>query len=125
MELNIFNIAKQPHNADNGNVDVDLIEALVDDTLVSNLSDDHLQTCLTHFGLEFDIDILVDEVNTLLDSAPSMDTNKWKSRVEQLAPSEKKLINSSHHQNLHRNSSSNHYPTLWNMHFWEKKVLCW
>ncbi|KAH9734823.1 hypothetical protein KPL71_017521 [Citrus sinensis] len=35
--------------------------------------------------------ILVDEVNALLDSTPSMDTNKWKSRVEQLASSEKKL----------------------------------
>ncbi|KAH9685156.1 hypothetical protein KPL70_013841 [Citrus sinensis] len=95
MELNIFNIAKQPHNADDGIVDVDLIEALVDDTFLSNLSDDPLQTCLTYFGLDFDIDRSVDEVNALLDSAPSMDTNKWKLRVEQLAPSEKKLIPSS------------------------------
>ncbi|KAH9671232.1 hypothetical protein KPL70_017283 [Citrus sinensis] len=120
IELNIFNIAKQPHNADDGIVDVDLIEALVDNTFVSNLSDDPLQTCLTHFGLDFDIDRSVDEVNALLDSKPSMDTNKWKSRVKQLAPSEKQLF---HHQNHHRNSSSNHCPTLWNMRFWEKKVL--
>ncbi|KAH9780390.1 hypothetical protein KPL71_008058 [Citrus sinensis] len=95
MELNIFNITKQPHNADDGIVDVDLIEALVDDTFLSNHSDDPLQTCLTHFCLDFDIDRSVDEVNALLDSTPSMDTNKWKSRVEQLAPSEKKLIPSS------------------------------
>ena len=39
MELNIFNIAKQPHSADDGIVDVDLIEALVDDTFLSNLSE--------------------------------------------------------------------------------------
>ncbi|KAH9724535.1 Ribonuclease H [Citrus sinensis] len=78
IELNIFNIAKQPHNADDGIVDVDLIEALVDNTFVSNLSDDPLQTCLTHFSLDFDIDRSVDEVNALFDSAPSMDTNKWK-----------------------------------------------
>ncbi|KAH9686257.1 hypothetical protein KPL70_014303 [Citrus sinensis] len=95
MELNIFNIAKQPHNADDGIVDVDLIETIVDNTFLSNLSDEPLQTCLTHFGLDFDIDRSVDEVNALLDSAPSMDTNKWKSRVEQLAPSEKQLIPSS------------------------------
>ena len=95
MELNIFNIAKQPHNADDGIMDVDSIEALVDDSFISNLSDDHLQTCLTHFGFDFDIDRSVNEVNALLDSAPSMDTNKWKSIVEQLAPSEKKLIPSS------------------------------
>ncbi|KAH9705552.1 Endonuclease [Citrus sinensis] len=95
MELNIFNITKQPHNVDDEIVDVDLIETLFDNTFVSNLSDDPLQTCLTHFGFDFDIDRSVDEVNALLDSAPSMHTNKWKSRVEQLAPSEKKLIPSS------------------------------
>ncbi|KAK9177533.1 hypothetical protein WN944_029556 [Citrus x changshan-huyou] len=39
--------------------------------------------------------ISVDEINALLDSTLSMDTNKWKSRVEQLAPSEKKLSPSS------------------------------
>ena len=76
MELNIFNIDKQPHSADDGIIDVDLIEALVDDTFVLNLSDDPLQTCLTHFGLDFDIDRSIDEVNALLDSAPSTDTNK-------------------------------------------------
>ena len=39
--------------------------------------------------MDFDIDRSVEEVNALLDSVPSMDTNQWKSRVEQLAPSEK------------------------------------
>lgn len=61
MELNIFNIAKQPHSADDGIVDVDLIETIVDNTFLSNLSDDPLQTCLTDFGLDFDIDRSVDE----------------------------------------------------------------
>ena len=75
MELNIFNIAKQPHN-----------EELVDNTFLLNLSDDPLQTCLTHFGLDFDIERSVDEVNALFNSTPSMDTNKWKLRVKQLAP---------------------------------------
>ena len=95
MELNIFNIAKQPHNADDRFIYVDLIEELIDNSFLSNLNDDPLQTCLTHFGFDFDIDRSVDEVNALLDSAPSMDTNKWKSRVEQLALSEKKLSPSS------------------------------
>ncbi|KAH9704912.1 hypothetical protein KPL70_011658 [Citrus sinensis] len=81
IELNIFNIAKQPHNTNDEIIDVDLIEILVDNIFLSNLSDDPLQTCLTHFGLDFDIDRSVDEVNALLDSTPSMDTNKWKSIV--------------------------------------------
>ena len=81
MELNTFNIAKQPNNAGDRIVDVDLIEALVDNTFLSNLSDHPLQTCLTHFGFDFNINKSVDEVNALLDSTLSMDTNKWKSRV--------------------------------------------
>ena len=47
MELNIFNIAKQPHNVDDGIVYVDLIEELIDNTFLSKLSDDPLQICLT------------------------------------------------------------------------------
>ena len=74
---------------------MDLIEELVDNIFLSNLSNDPLQTCLTHFDLNFDIDRSVDEMNALLDSTPSINTNKWKSIVEQLAPSEKKLIPSS------------------------------
>ena len=95
MELNTFNIAKQPHNVDDGIVDADLIEEIIDNAFLSNFSDDHLQTCLTHFGLDFNIDKSVDEVNTLLDSTPSMNNNKWNSRIKQLAPLEKKLSLSS------------------------------
>ena len=39
IELNIFNIAKQPHNVDDRIVDVDLIKELVDNIFLSNLSD--------------------------------------------------------------------------------------
>ena len=76
MELNIFNIVKQPYNADDGIVNVDLIEKLVDTTFLLNLSDDKYKKYLTQFGLDFDINRSVDEINALLDSAPSMDTNK-------------------------------------------------
>ena len=37
MELNIFNITKQPHSADDGIVDVDLIETIVDNTFLQSL----------------------------------------------------------------------------------------
>ena len=57
MELDISNIAKQPHKADDRIVDVDLIEVLVDNTFVSNLSDDPLQTCLTHFDLDYTLSL--------------------------------------------------------------------
>ena len=50
---------------------MDLIEEIINNSFLSNLNDDPLQTCLTHFGLNFDIDRSVEEVNALLDSAPS------------------------------------------------------
>lgn len=81
MKLNIFKIAKQPYNRDKRIVDMDLIKELVDHIFLSTLSDDHLQICLTYFGLDFDIDKLVDEVNTLLDSSLPIETNKWKGRI--------------------------------------------
>ena len=59
---------------------MNLIEELVDNTFLLNLSDHPLQTCLTHFGLDFDIDRLVDEVNALLDSVPFMDTDNFMKR---------------------------------------------
>ena len=55
---------------------MDLIEELVDHTFPSNLSDDFLQKYLTYFGMNFDTDRSIDEFNALLDSSPSMDTNK-------------------------------------------------
>ncbi|KAH9669187.1 hypothetical protein KPL70_021684 [Citrus sinensis] len=73
MELNILNITKQPHNVVNGIVYVDLIEALVDNTFLSNFSDDHLQTCLTHFGLDFDIDKSVDEITNMSKDQEAID----------------------------------------------------
>lgn len=33
---------------------------------------------LTYFGLDFDIDKIIDEVNALLDSLSCMDIDKWK-----------------------------------------------
>lgn len=67
IELNIFNIVKQPQNSDVGIVDVDLIEELVCYTFPSILSDNPLQNCLTYFSLDFDIYKSTDEVNALLD----------------------------------------------------------
>lgn len=76
IELNIFNIAKQPRDRDEGSIDVDLIEELVYHSFPSNLSDDSLQKYLTYFGMNFDTDRSIDKVNVFPDSSPSVDTNK-------------------------------------------------
>ena len=81
MELNIFNITKQPHDEEDRVIDLDVVEKSVDHTLPYNLSDDPLQEWLTHFRLVFD------DNNAFLDS--------WNSKKEQLTPSGENPIPSS------------------------------
>lgn len=95
MELNIFNIVKQTPHKDKGIVDVDLIEELIYHTCHFNLNDDLVQTCLTHFGLNFNNNISINQVNALLHSSARMDIDNWKSMIEQLTPSEENFIPSS------------------------------
>ena len=61
-----------------------MIEQLVHDSFTQIYCNDPLEMCLTHFGLNFDDDSAICEVNALLDSTPLMDTSKWKARVEPL-----------------------------------------
>lgn len=66
---------KKPHN-DEQIAEVDMIETLIDELFVSNQCHDLIERCLINFGLSFDVDSAIDEVNVLLDSNFFMDTNK-------------------------------------------------
>ncbi|KAL2512794.1 Uncharacterized protein Adt_18394 [Abeliophyllum distichum] len=72
--------------------EVDMIETLVDDSFVATNCDNALNMCLTHFGSYFEVDSAIDEVNVLLESAPVMDTIKWKRKIEPLPTTEEKNI---------------------------------
>ena len=50
MKLNIFNVTKQPQEEDEF-VEANMIEELVEDSFISNHTDDPLEACLTHFDL--------------------------------------------------------------------------
>ncbi|KAL2455769.1 reverse transcriptase [Abeliophyllum distichum] len=90
-EFNVFNVNKQLQ--DNEDVaDVDMIETLDDDSFVSTNCDNALNMCLTRFGSYFDVDSAIDKVNVLLESAPVMDTIKWKQKIYRLPTSEEKNI---------------------------------
>lgn len=60
MKLNIFNIAKQPHDWEDEVVDIDVIEKSIDHTLPSNFSNDSLQEWLKH------VELIFDEINAFL-----------------------------------------------------------
>lgn len=69
-----------------------MIESLIQDSLSSNMSVDPLHASLNNFNLDLFDDEYISEVNSLLESAPLMDTTKWKARVEPLPLSESKSV---------------------------------
>ncbi|KAH9723597.1 hypothetical protein KPL70_007175 [Citrus sinensis] len=90
MELNIFNVTKQPQEEDEF-VEANMIEELVENLFISNHTDDPLEACLTHSDLSFNDDSAIAEVSALLDAPPITDTTKWKTKSELLPHSEKKI----------------------------------
>ena len=88
MELNIFNVPKQAQEDDEV-VEVDMIEASIDDSLISNHCDNLLTPCTTNSDFSVDVDSGIGEVNALLDSTLLIDLIKWKEKIEPLPPEEK------------------------------------
>lgn len=90
MELNIFNVTKQPQEEDEF-VEANMIEELVEDSFISNHNDDPLEACLTHSDLSFNDDSAIAKISALLDAPLITDTTKWKAKSELLPHSEKKI----------------------------------
>ena len=56
VQVNIFNVSKQPPDEDDGVLEVSYIHELVENHLPQLKLEDPLEACLTHFGSDFDID---------------------------------------------------------------------
>eukprot|EP00268_Persea_americana_P007095 TRINITY_DN12609_c0_g1_i10.p1 TRINITY_DN12609_c0_g1~~TRINITY_DN12609_c0_g1_i10.p1 ORF type:complete len:354 (-),score=46.75 TRINITY_DN12609_c0_g1_i10:2790-3851(-) len=87
VQVNIFNVNKQPPEDDDGVLEISYIHKLVENHLPQLKLEDPLEACLAHFGSDFDVDGHIEEVNALLDSTPSMDCSKWQPKQETLTPS--------------------------------------
>ena len=48
--------------------------------------DDPLEKCLNHFGMNINEDHIISEVNSLLESTPLMNIDKWKVKMEPVLP---------------------------------------
>ncbi|XP_026410731.1 uncharacterized protein LOC113305955 [Papaver somniferum] len=94
VELNVFNASKQHLDLDDDNDvhGINMIESLIQGSSSSSMSVDPLHACLNNFNLDMFDDEYIIEVNSLLESAPLMDTTKWKSRVEPLPLYESKSV---------------------------------
>ncbi|XP_059451036.1 uncharacterized protein LOC132181822 [Corylus avellana] len=78
VRLNIFNAFQHPPD-ENECFFLDIVEETIEDSLLCLLAKDRLEACLTHFSRdEFDTQQYVDEVNTLLDNATTIDFPPWR-----------------------------------------------
>ncbi|XP_026445208.1 uncharacterized protein LOC113345749 [Papaver somniferum] len=93
IELNIFDACKYPSGDDDIH-EVSMNETIMQEKLSHLESRDALESSLLNL-LDFDEDGSIEEVNSLLDSSPLLDTNKWRSRFESLPNSETKPLPSS------------------------------
>ncbi|KAG7952028.1 hypothetical protein I3843_12G037700 [Carya illinoinensis] len=84
LELNIFNICKQPGDDDDVH-EVNLIQTLVQNKFDLSSFSNPLEACLVH-GANFDDDSVLASMNFLLESTPIMDIDKWRTRFEELPP---------------------------------------
>jgi len=83
VELNVFHTISLPSIMDD-HVVVNMINVPVNHTFQEPCYEDLLEKCLVHFGMNFDIEESIEEVNALLDFVPIMDTNLWRRKVEPL-----------------------------------------
>jgi hypothetical protein len=82
IELNIFNICKQPAIDDDEEIhEVDMIQTLVEDKFAHSMFSDPIEACLLNPNND---DIELDMANAILDANPLMETNGGRSCFEDL-----------------------------------------
>jgi hypothetical protein len=69
VELNIFQIRKQPLDYDQMN-QVCLIEEIMDEVIEESSIEDPLEACLAQFGEDLDFEKLMEQADALLETAP-------------------------------------------------------
>ncbi|KAL5550681.1 hypothetical protein UlMin_000857 [Ulmus minor] len=87
VELNVFNVAHKGVEIDDL-CDVNMIETATHDFFLQMNGNDSFEKCLAQFGMNIDLDSSISEVNSLLESTPLMDTEKWKAKIEPFLPIE-------------------------------------
>jgi hypothetical protein len=81
MELNIFQIRKQPLDYDQMN-QVCLIEEIFDEFIEeSSIEEDPLEACLAQFGEDLDLKKLMEQADAFLEIAPLVSSEKEKTAV--------------------------------------------
>ena len=87
IDLNIFHVGKQPEDPYDQPMDVNLVDAIVDQDFMT--PNEALEFCLKHFGQDWDVSEYTSEVNQMLDSTiPTSNQEPEPLPVSLLEPSE-------------------------------------
>jgi hypothetical protein len=80
VELNIFQIRKQPLDYDQMN-QVCLIEEIIDEVIEESSIEDPLEVCLAQFGEDLDLEKLMEQADALLETTPLVSNEKEETAV--------------------------------------------
>ena len=87
-EINIFHVGKQPTDHRDQPMDINFVQEVSENLTPHAISsEDSLSYFLAHFGMDFDVDDSIRELNTLLDSVPYLPSGPWRQKPEPLNPS--------------------------------------
>jgi hypothetical protein len=75
VELNIFQIRKQPLDYDQMH-QVCLIEEIIDEFIEESSIEEPLEACFAQFGEDLDLDKLIEQADALLVTAPLVSSEK-------------------------------------------------
>ena len=85
LELNVFNLCKQPHDEEDDNEEANMIESIVENHIQTGSISDPLESCLINSfesNEEFDQDF--SNACSLLDCSQVMENKGWKPKFEEL-----------------------------------------
>jgi hypothetical protein len=91
VELNIFQIKKQPLDYDQMN-QVCLIEEIIDEVIEESSIENLLEACLAQFGKDLDLEKLMEEADALLETTPLLSSEKEETTVSDSSTKELKLL---------------------------------
>jgi hypothetical protein len=80
VELNIFEISKQPKECDEIG-SACLIEEIIQEVNEESSTEDPLEACFTQFGEDLDLDVLLEQANAILEFAPLESNEKEEAAV--------------------------------------------
>jgi hypothetical protein len=80
VELNIFEISKQPKECDEIG-SACLIEEIIQEVNEESSTEDPLEACFAQFGEDLDLDVLLEQANAILEFAPLESNEKEEAAV--------------------------------------------